>query len=151
MEIKIDNLTNPDVIELIKEHLYNMSLQSPSESVHALDLNNLRKPDITFWSMWEQGELLGIGALKELDSQHGEIKSMRTSSKHLRKGVAKRMIEYIIEEAKKRNYIRISLETGSMAAFLPAQRLYERFGFQYCPPFSNYAEDPNSLFMTKEL
>ena len=128
-----------------------MSLQSPSESVHALDLNNLRKPDITFWSMWEQGELLGIGALKELDSQHGEIKSMRTSSKHLRKGVAKRMIEYIIEEAKKRNYNRISLETGSIAAFLPAQRLYERFGFQYCPPFSNYTEDPNSLFMTKEL
>lgn len=151
MEIKVDNLTNLDVIELIKEHLYNMSLQSPPESVHALDLNNLRKPDITFWSMWEQGELLGIGALKELDSQHGEIKSMRTSSKHLRKGVAKRMLEYIIEEAKKRNYNRISLETGSMAAFLPAQRLYESSGFQYCPPFSNYVEDPNSLFMTKEL
>ncbi|MDF2645840.1 MAG: acetyltransferase, partial [Paenibacillus sp.] len=104
-----------------------------------------------FWSGWEQDELVGCGAIKELDSQHGEIKSMRTSSSHLRKGVARRILEHIIEEAKRRGYQRLSLETGSMDAFEPARRLYASFGFQNCEPFSDYIEDPNSVFMTKEL
>ncbi|MDR7235791.1 putative acetyltransferase [Neobacillus drentensis] len=128
-----------------------MTLNSPPESIHALNLDQLRKPEITFWSAWKGKELLGCGALKELGDQHGEIKSMRTSSSHLRKGVARRLLEHIIEEAKQRGYHRLSLETGSMDAFIPARTLYASFGFQYCQPFSEYIEDPNSLFMTMEL
>lgn len=151
MDIKIDDLTGPKVVALIGEHLQDMASLSPPESTHALDLDNLKKPEITFWSGWEQDELVGCGAMKELDRQHGEIKSMRTSSSHQRKGVAKRILEHIIEEAKRRGYQRVSLETGSMEAFEPARRLYASFGFQYCQPFSDYIEDPNSVFMTKEL
>ncbi|NOU86031.1 GNAT family N-acetyltransferase [Paenibacillus sp. LMG 31460] len=151
MDIKIDDLTGSEVIALIGEHLQNMAALSPPESTHALNLDKLKKPEITFWSGWEQDELAGCGAIKELNSQHGEIKSMRTSSSHLRKGVARRILEHIIEEAKRRGYQRLSLETGSMDAFEPARQLYESFGFQYCKPFSDYIEDPNSVFMTKEL
>lgn len=151
MEIKIDDLTGTEIAQLIGEHLHGMTLHSPPESIHALNLDHLKKPDITFWSAWEQGELVGCGALKELDQQHGEIKSMRTSSQHLRKGVAKQILEHIIQEAKKRRLSRLSLETGSMAAFEPARRLYTSFGFQYSDPFSDYIEDPNSVFMTKEI
>lgn len=151
MDIKLDDLTGSEVAALIGEHLQNMALHSPPESTHALNLEELKKPEITFWSAWEEDELVGCGALKELDGQHGEIKSMRTSSSHLRKGVAKRILEHIIEEAKRRGYQRLSLETGSMDAFEPAKRLYASFGFQYCSPFSDYIEDPNSVFMTKEL
>ena len=151
MEIKIDDLTGPEIAALIGEHLHSMTLHSPPESIHALNLEYLKKPDITFWSAWEQGELVGCGALKELNQQHGEIKSMRTSSQHLRKGVAKQILEHIIQEAKKRGLRRVSLETGSMAAFEPARRLYANFGFQYCDPFSDYTQDPNSVFMTREI
>jgi putative acetyltransferase len=151
MKIIIDDLTGPEVAELLEEHLQNMAMHSPPESRHALNLDGLRKPEITFWSAWENEELVGCGALKQLDEQHGEIKSMRTSSSHLRKGVAKRMLQHILEEAKKRNYRRLSLETGSMAAFEPARKLYSSFGFQECKPFSDYIEDPNSVFMTLEL
>jgi putative acetyltransferase len=151
MDIKIDDLTGTEIAELVGEHLQSMALHSPPESRHALNLDGLQKQEITFWSAWERGELVGCGALKELDGQHGEIKSMRTSSSHLRKGVAKRLLQHIIEEAKQRGYLRLSLETGSMDAFDPAKRLYASFGFQYCKPFSDYIEDPNSVFMTKEL
>ncbi|MBP3040752.1 GNAT family N-acetyltransferase [Bacillaceae bacterium Marseille-Q3522] len=151
MEIKIDDLTGPEVAGLIREHLHSMTLHSPPESIHALNLDALRKPEITFWSAWEDGELLGCGALKQLDHLHGEIKSMRTSSLHQRKGVARRLLQHIIGVAKQRGYQRLSLETGSMDAFEPARRLYTSFGFQYCQPFSDYSEDPNSFFMTKEL
>ena len=101
--------------------------------------------------MWEGGELLGCGALKELDAQHAEIKSMRTASLHLRKGVAKYLLKYILEEAERRGYSRLSLETGSMEAFAPARQLYAGFGFTYCAPFADYVEDPYSVFMTREL
>jgi putative acetyltransferase len=151
MDIKIDNLTGAEVAELVGEHLHGMRLSSPPESIHALNLDQLRKPEITFWSAWEGKELVGCGALKELDGQHGEIKSMRTSSSHLRKGVAKRLLKHIIEEAKQRGYHRLSLETGSMDAFEPARRLYASFGFQFCMPFADYMDDPNSVFMTMEL
>jgi putative acetyltransferase len=151
LDIKLDDLTGSKVAALIGEHLQGMALHSPAESVHALNIEGLKKPEVSFWSAWEQDELIGCGALKELDSQHGEIKSMRTSSSHLRKGVAKRILEHIIEEAKRRGYRRLSLETGSMDAFEPAKRLYASFGFHYCKPFSDYIEDPNSVFMTKEL
>ncbi|TBL79905.1 GNAT family N-acetyltransferase [Paenibacillus thalictri] len=151
MDIKLDDLTGSEIAALIGEHLQGMALHSPPESVHALNLEGLRKPEISFWSAWEQGELVGCGALKQLDGQHGEIKSMRTASAHVRKGIARRMLAHIMEEAKRRGYKRLSLETGSMEAFVPAKKLYESFGFQYCQPFADYKEDPNSVFMTKEL
>ena len=151
MEIKLDDLTGSEVVELVGAHLQGMAQHSPPESIHALSIEGLQKPEITFWSAWEQGDLVGCGALKELDEQHGEIKSMRTSSAHQRKGVARRLLQYIIDEAKQRGYMRLSLETGSMEAFEPAKSLYASFGFQYCKPFSDYIEDPNSVFMTMEL
>src|SRR6266436_3579149 len=105
-----------------------MAENSPPERMHALSLEELRKPNITFWSVWSDSELLGCGAFKELDSQHGEIKSMRTASRHRRKGVAAKLLQHILDEAKGRNYKRVSLETGSMDAFLPAHNLYAKFG-----------------------
>ena len=104
-----------------------------------------------FWSVWENGELLACGALKELNSNHAEIKSMRTSSAHRRKGVAKDLLAHILEEAKRRGYIRVSLETGSMEAFEPARQLYAAYGFSFCEPFAEYVNDPHSVFMTKSL
>jgi putative acetyltransferase len=151
MEIKLDDLTGSKVAELVMEHLQGMTLHSPPESIHALNLKELQKPEITFWSAWEGDELIGCGALKELDRQHGEIKSMRTSTPHLIKGVEKGILKHIIDVAKRRGYGRLSLETGSMEAFEPAKRLYANFGFEYCGPFSEYIQDPNSVFMTKEL
>ncbi|KZS48475.1 GNAT family N-acetyltransferase [Paenibacillus glucanolyticus] len=151
MVIKVDDLTGSAIIQLVSEHLQGMTEHSPPESIHALNLEELKQPEITFWSLWEHDELMGCGALKELNGTHGEVKSMRTSTSHLRKGVARRLLEHIIEEAERRGYKRISLETGSMDAFEPARRLYASFGFQYGEPFSDYTEDPNSVFMTKEL
>ncbi len=151
MQIRIDDLSGPEIRGLLKEHLASMRRISPPESVHALPIEGLRRPEVTFWSAWENGELLGCGALKELGAQQGEIKSMRTVSGHLRKGVAKAMLDYIIGEAARRGYSRLSLETGSMAAFEPARQLYARAGFEFCGPFADYTDDPNSVFMTKEL
>jgi len=151
MDIKIDDLKGSEVYELLQEHLRSMARHSPPESMHALDIEGLRRPEITFWTVWENGELLGCGALKELDSQHAEIKSMRTSALHLRKGVAKNLLNHILEEARRRGYSRLSLETGSAEAFEPAQKLYASFGFTHCEPFADYVEDPYSVFMTREL
>ena len=128
-----------------------MQLLSPPESVHALDLTKLRQPDITFWCAWQGTELLGCGALKELSPGHGEIKSMRTAIVHLRKGVAAKMLKHIIEEAHRRKYRQLSLETGTAQAFAPAHKLYTGLGFQTCGPFGSYVEDPHSVFMTKAL
>jgi len=149
--IRVDDLTGPEIRALLEEHLRNMYELSPPESVHALDLAALRRPEITFWTAWADGALLGCGALKELDPAHGEVKSMRTASAHRREGVGRAMLEHIIAEARARNYVRLSLETGSMAAFLPARRLYESYGFTYCAPFADYTDDPNSAFMTRTL
>ncbi len=124
---------------------------SPPESVHALPLAGLRSPEVTFWSVWENGELLGCGALKQLDAQHGEIKSMRTASRHLRNGVARAMLQHILAEARRRRYRRLSLETGSQPGFEPARQLYAGAGFTACGPFADYIDDPNSVFLTKEL
>jgi putative acetyltransferase len=151
MEIRLDDLAGVEIRALLAEHLHNMHEHSPPESVHALDLTGLLKAEITFWTVWSGGELFGCGALKELTPAHGEIKSMRTVSAHRRKGVARAMLEHIIGEARRRSYARLSLETGSMGAFEPARRLYERFGFKYCAPFGDYREDPNSVFLTRIL
>ncbi|MDA4134214.1 MAG: GNAT family N-acetyltransferase [Thaumarchaeota archaeon] len=151
MDIREDDLTDPRIAEFLMEHLQDMARHSPPESIHALDLEGLRKPGITFWTAWNGTELLGTGALKELDSRHGEIKSMRTAPGHRRQGVAMAMLTHILDEARRRNYRRVSLETGSMAAFEPAHRLYTKFGFTSCGPFADYTEDPNSMFMTREV
>ncbi|MFD0048607.1 GNAT family N-acetyltransferase [Actinomycetes bacterium NPDC127524] len=149
MIIVKDDLSKREVIDLVNEHLQGMTLHSPPKSIHALKVDELRKPEITFWTAWEGNELAGCGALKELNPLHGEIKSMRTSSAYLRKGTARKILTHILEEARHRGYSRLSLETGSQDAFIPARRLYESAGFQYCSPFANYIEDPNSVFMTR--
>lgn len=149
--IKIDDLSCPEVAGLLAEHLREMHQHSPPESVHALDLDALRKPDITFWCVWSGERLAGCGALKELNPAHGEIKSMRTAFRFRGKGAGKLLLRHVLAEAEKRGYTRLSLETGSMAHFDPARRLYEKFGFEYCGPFADYVLDPNSVFMTKEL
>ena len=151
MDIRVDDLSSPEIIRLLHEHLRSVALHSPPESVHALGLEALRNPDITFWSAWQDSELMGCGAIKELDSRHGEIKSMRTVSSHLRKGIAATLMHHILEEAERRSYERLSLETGSMDAFAPARSLYASFGFKPCGPFANYVEDPYSVFMTREV
>ena len=149
--IKPDDLTGPEVAELLADHLREMNLHSPPESVHALDLDTLKKPEITFWSIWSDTELVGCGALKELEPDHAEIKSMRTAPAFRGMGAGKQMLRHILDEATRRGYKRLSLETGSMAAFDPARRMYEAQGFTYCRPFADYILDPNSVFMTKQL
>jgi putative acetyltransferase len=151
MEIRLGGLDLPEVGKLLREHLRSLAQHSPPESVHALDLESLRQPVITFWSVWDGDALMGCGALKELDLRHGEIKSMRTSAKYLRQGVALRLLQHIFEEARRRAYHRLSLETGSMMAFAPARRLYAACSFTECAPFADYVPDPNSVFMTKRL
>lgn len=151
MKIEIDDLSRPAIHALLEEHLQSMHALSPPDSVHALDLAALRQPGITFWSAWEGSQLLGCGALKELGNKHAEIKSMRTPAALRRQGAGRVILAHIIGVARSRAYERLSLETGAIEAFWPAQRLYERFGFVRCGPFSDYAEDPFSVFMTLRL
>lgn len=146
-----DDLRGAQVIALLEAHRANMFEHSPPESVHALDLDGLRKPEITFWSAWEGDDLLGCGALKELSPTQGEVKSMRTAVAHLRKGVAARVLKHIIATASSRGYTHLYLETGPVAAFAPARAMYERHGFAYCGPFAGYVEDPFSVFMVRTL
>jgi len=151
MHIELDDLSRPEIHALLSEHLHNMYALSPPESVHALDLNRLRSPAISFWTAWEGAQLLGCGALKQLDARHGEIKSMRTPDALRRRGAARAILNHIIAVARSRGYQRLSLETGSMEAFRPAQKLYESAGFSYCGPFGEYLDDPNSAYMTLQL
>ena len=151
MQIRTDDLTGPEIADLLNEHLRDMRAYSPPGSVHALDLDRLRRPEITFWTAWDDGQLLGCGALKELAPDRAEIKSMRTASAHLRRGVGKRMLHHIVDEATRRGYRHLYLETGSTPAFDPARRMYEGLGFTYCGPFADYEEDRFSVFMTKAL
>ncbi len=148
MIIRTGNLTHPAVLALLDAHLEHMYETSPPESVHALTLDELRAPGVTFYSAWEGDDLLGVGALKELSSKHGEIKSMRTAAAHLGKGVAARLLRHLVGVARDRGYRRLSLETGTGEAFEPAHRLYLKFGFVECGPFADYAHDSFSRFMT---
>lgn len=148
MEIRIDDLRGDAVIALLNEHLESMAPTAPAESQHALDLQGLRSPRITFWSIWDGAELAGFGAIKHLTDEHAEIKSMKTAATHMRKGVASTLLRHIIQEARSRGYSRLSLETGSMQFFAPARALYASFGFIPCEPFATYKPDPNSVFMT---
>lgn len=151
LHIARDDPTRPDVFALLQEHLRSMHALSPPESVHALDVSGLQRPEISFWSVREDGALLGCGALKELSPDHGEVKSMRTPQALRRRGAGRAMLAHIIAEARRRGYRRLSLETGTAEAFQPAWRLYESAGFTTCGPFADYRLDPHSVFMTLAL
>ncbi len=151
MRIEPGGLDHPAVIALLQSHLQAAALHSPAASIHALDLDALRSPEITFWSAWDHDELMGCGALKVLDAEHGEVKSMRTAAAYLRRGVAAALLQQIIDEARRRSFRQLSLETGSADAYIPARQLYAKFGFVPCGPFADYVEDPYSLFMTRTL
>jgi putative acetyltransferase len=151
MRIDVDDPARPDVQALLEEHLRDMYSLSPPESVHALDVAKLKTPDVTFWTVRDGDVLLACGALKEIDAEHGEIKSMRTPASLRRRGAGRAILQHIIAIARARGYKRLSLETGSPPEFLPARRLYERFGFTCCEPFADYELDPYSVFMTLPL
>lgn len=148
MHIETDDLTRPAVHALLEEHLQSVRRLSPPESVHALDLEKLRRPDIAFWTAWEGPLLLGCAALKALDARHGELKSMRTPDAQRRRGTGRALLAHVIGVARARGYERLSLETGAQPAFEPARQLYASVGFQRCGPFGDYTGDPNSAFMT---
>lgn len=151
MNVELGDLDSVDVRDLLREHLAGMHANSPPGSVFALDLSGLKAKPVTFWTVREGTELMGCGALKQLDSQAGEIKSMRTAKRHLRKGVANRLLTFMLDEARRRQYEHLYLETGSSEAFVPAILLYERFGFTRCGPFAGYKENDFSVFMKLEL
>ncbi len=150
-DIRLDNLRGPEIAALLEAHLDAMRAISPPGSVHALDLDALRAPEVTFWTARDDDALVGCGALKEIAPDHGEIKSMRTSAAHVRKGVAAAILDQIIATAQARSYQRLSLETGRTEPFVPAHRLYERYGFVECLPFGEYWDDPFSICMTRAL
>ncbi|MFT2110822.1 GNAT family N-acetyltransferase [Marinomonas sp. 2405UD68-3] len=151
LTISLDHLESGAVLPLLEAHLKDMYATSPAESVHALDPESLKQPSISFWSANEGGEVIGCVALKELDCNHAEVKSMRTSEAARNKGVASQLLTHVLSIAKERGYKKLSLETGSMAFFIPARKLYEKYGFTYCGPFSDYTLDPNSVFMERVL
>lgn len=149
--VKQDDLSGPEIQALLRQHLAGMHAASPPGTVFALPLESLRQPGVTLWSAWNGEELCACGALKQLDAGHGEVKSMRTRPAYLRKGAASAVLAHILDEAKRRGYARVSLETGTSAEFQPAHALYERFGFERCGPFPPYEPNGFSVFMTKAL
>ncbi len=151
IEIRVDDLSGADTRALIGFHLAGMHDTSPPESVHALDIEELRHPSITFWSAWIGGELAGIGALKAIDAERGELKSMRVDDRFRGSGVGRAILHHIIAAARERGMTSLWLETGSPEEFLPAVRLYESEGFTRCGPFEGYTDDPFSVFMTRTL
>jgi putative acetyltransferase len=151
MRIEVDNLSRPQVHALLEEHLANMYELSPPEQVFALDLNKLQADDITFWTVWEDEILLGCGALKELSPTHGEIKSMRTPASARGRGAGRAVLAHIISVARERGYTKLSLETGTHAAFEPAHKLYRSKGFAMSGPFGSYLPNEHSVFMELRL
>ena len=151
MRISEGGLDDPRVVSLLRTHVELGRAHTAPGSAHALDLSGLRAPDVSFWSVWDGDTLAGVGALKTLSADHGEIKSMHTVESMRRRGVGSLMLRHIMEEARSRGMTRLSLETGSWPFFVPARALYARHGFVECPPFGDYKPDPNSVFMTLEL
>ena len=149
--IKTDDLTHPAVQALVAYHISGMLQQSPPESSHALDVQKLRNPTVTFWSVWEGEQLAGIGALKLLDDKHGELKSMRTAPNYLRRGVASLILRHILQVAHDRCLHRLRLETGTQAGFTACHQLYLKHGFVDCEPFADYQLDPHSRFLSLTL
>ena len=146
-----DDVTHPDVIALLEYHLAQAHENSPPGSVFALDLSGLRAPGTILWSAWEGETLLGLAALKTLDAEQGEVKSMRTAPAHLRRGIAARMLDHVIAEARARGLTRLSLETGSNQAFAPARQLYRRAGFVPCGPFADYVDESFSAYFMRGI
>jgi putative acetyltransferase len=151
VRIVVDDLTGPQIARFLEEHVTEMLSISPPESKHALDLEALRAPEVTFWSVLDGGTVVGCGALKRLDASHAEVKSMRTAVARKRSGIASLVLGHIIAEARRMGFARLSLETGSADFFAPARKLYEKFGFTYCEPFADYRPDPLSVFLTRAL
>lgn len=151
MKITTGDFDDPRIIELLNTHFTTMRSTGPAESCHVLPLAEMQVPELTFWAAWENGILLGVGALYELSADHGEIKSMHTVHSERRRGTAKSILDHIVGEARTRGYTRLSLETGAMDFFKPARAMYERNGFAHCAPFGSYVNDPNSVFMTREI
>ena len=155
LQIRLDDLSDPRIEAFMQEHLQDMYAVSPPECVHALDMDQLRQPDIALWSAWlpgaDGGMLVGTGALKRLDADHAELKSMRSAESLRGLGVGRAILEHILGQAVDLGYQRISLETGSQPFFEPAWQLYLRYGFADCAPFGSYRPDPHSRFMTRAL
>ncbi|MBU2862471.1 GNAT family N-acetyltransferase [Reinekea forsetii] len=151
MNIIVDDLSGGEVIALLEEHLADMYATSPAESVHALDVDALKAPEIKFYSAWNDNSLLGCIATKRLTARHIELKSMRTVKTARNLGVASKLLSHVLELATQQGYLSVSLETGSQDYFLAARNLYQKHGFEYCGPFAHYTADPNSRFMTKTL
>ena len=150
-EVREDDLSDDATLRLIALHLSGMHANSPPDSVYALDLSGLKAPGVTVWSVWEGAEVVGIGALKELDNGSGEVKSMRTHPNHLRRGVAVLLLDHIESEAKARGLTRLSLETGSGPAFEPALALYRKHGFVDGEAFSDYQPSAFNQFLHLQL
>ena len=142
------NFNNPEVNELLVKHFIELRSVSPKGSAHVLDINGLKDPVIKFWSLWENDNLIGSGALKFLDKKHGEFKSIRVNDKFKNKGYGLKIINHLIEESKRLNIKRLSLETGAGKFFTPARKLFIRCGFKTCEPFSHYEQDVNSTYMS---
>ena len=142
------NFDDPEVHELLVKHFIELRSVSPKGSAHVLDIAGLKDPSIKFWSLWEGSDLMGSGALKFLNKEHGEFKSIRVSDKFRNKGNASKVINHLIIEAKKLNIKRLSLETGSGKFFMPARKLFVKYGFKVCEPFSHYEDDINSVYMS---
>lgn len=151
MHIVEGGLDDPRVEELLNRHVTRARAETARGSAHALDLSGLRAPDITFWSAWDGDSVVGVGALRQLTPEHGEVKSMHTAEGARRTGVGAAILGHIIASARARGMSRLSLETGSWPYFAPARAFYARHGFVDCPPFGEYKPDPNSVFMTLEL
>jgi putative acetyltransferase len=152
MRIVVDDLSGPAIAAFLTEHIEEMRSITPLESKHALDLDGLRRPEITFWSVLDGDDaVVGCGAVKALDASHAELKSMRTARARKRSGIGSMLLEHILREATRMGFARISLETGSADFFKPARTLYEKYGFDYCEPFADYVLDPHSVFMTRTL
>jgi putative acetyltransferase len=151
LTFRVDDLTGEPTRALIARHLAGMHEHSPPESVHALGVAALRAPDVTFWSAWVDGEIVGCGALRRIDASRGEIKSMRVADAWRGKGIGRAILDHLLAEARRMGLASLWLETGSGPAFAPALRLYERAGFRACGPFEGYVDDPFSRFMTREL
>ena len=145
------NFDNPEVHELLIKHFIELRSVSPEGSTHVLDIAGLKDPFIKFWSLWDENNLMGIGALKFLDKEHGEFKSIRVSDKFKDKRNGSKIINHLINEAKKLNIKRLSLETGAGDFFLTARKLFNKCGFEPCEPFSHYKKDINSIYMTMPI
>lgn len=151
LRVIVDDVTGKAICDFLESHVAEMREVSPPESKHALDLEGLRMPEVTLWSVYAGTQLIGCGGIKELDATHGEIKSMRTAPAQQGNGVGSYLLRHMLDQALQRGYTRLSLETGSYEFFAPARALYAKHGFTYCGPFGDYKLDPNSVFMTKAL